>query len=57
MTLGMTLALFGAAISIIGGGVGTILGTLHVGSSGAGLVASKPKFFGLVLLLSALPSS
>lgn len=57
MTLGMTLALFGAAISIIGGGIGTILGTLHVGSSGAGLVASKPKFFGLVLLLSALPSS
>jgi len=57
MTLGLTLALFGAAISIIGGGIGTILGTLHVGGSGAGLVANKPKLFGLVLLLSALPSS
>ena len=45
----MTLALFGAAISIVGAGIGTILGTLYVGSSGAGLVASKPKYFGLVL--------
>lgn len=57
MTLGMSLALFGAAISIIGGGIGTILGTLHVGASGSGLIASKPKLFGLVLLMTALPSS
>ena len=57
MTLGITLAIFGASISIIGGGIGTILGTLHVAASGAGLVASKPKLFGLVLLSSALPSS
>ena len=57
MTMGVVLALFGAAISIIGGGIGTIIGTLYVGTSGAGLVASKPKLFGLVLLLAALPSS
>lgn len=57
MTTGIILALVGAGLSIIGGGLGTIIGTLYVGGSGAGLVASKPKLFGLVLLLSALPSS
>lgn len=57
MTTGVVLALIGAGLSIIGGGLGTIIGTLYVGSSGAGLVATKPKLFGLVLLLSALPSS
>lgn len=57
MTLGIALSLLGAGISIIGGGIGTILGTLAVGTSGASLVASKPKLFGLVLLSAALPSS
>lgn len=57
MTLGIALSLLGAGISIVGGGIGTILGTLSVGTSGASLVASKPKFFGLVLLSAALPSS
>jgi V/A-type H+/Na+-transporting ATPase subunit K len=57
MTLGLTLSILGASLSIIGGGIGTILGTLHVGGSGASLVAAKPKFFGLVLLMTALPSS
>lgn len=57
MTLGLSLSLLGAGLSIIGGGIGTILGTLSVGSSGASLVAAKPKYFGLVLLSAALPSS
>ena len=57
MTWGLALSLLGAALSIIGGGLGTVFGTLHVGSSGAGLVANKPKLFGLALVLSALPSS
>jgi V/A-type H+/Na+-transporting ATPase subunit K len=57
MTLGLFLAVLGAALSIVGGGIGTILGTNHVAGSGSGLVAHKPKLFGLVLLLSALPSS
>lgn len=57
MTIGLTLAILGAAISIIGGGIGTILGTMHIASSGSSLVANKPKLFGLVLLSAALPSS
>jgi V/A-type H+/Na+-transporting ATPase subunit K len=57
MTLGLFLAVLGAALSIVGGGIGTIVGTNHVAGSGSGLVAHKPKLFGLVLLLSALPSS
>ena len=57
MNLGLAFSLLGAAISIIGGGIGTITGTIFVGSSGAALVASKPKSFGLVLLSAALPSS
>jgi V/A-type H+-transporting ATPase subunit K len=57
MTLGLVLSVLGAALSIVGGGIGTILGTLHVASAGAGLVAAKPKSFGMVLLAAALPSS
>ena len=57
MTLGLALAILGAAISIALGGLGTVFGTLHVARAGTGLVAEKPQSFGLVLLFSALPSS
>lgn len=57
MSVGLALSVLGATISIIGGGVGTILGTRHIASGGSGLVAAKPQSFGLVLLMSALPSS
>jgi len=57
MEIGITLSVIGAALSIIGGGLGTIFGTLYVASSGSALISKKPKLFGLVLLMAALPSS
>jgi len=54
---GVVLALLGAVLSILGGGVGMALGTLYVGKTGAGLAAENPKAFGGVLLGTALPST
>lgn len=55
--LGIVLSLIGAALAIIGGGIGTIYGTMFVASTGSGVVSREPKLFGTVLLFSALPSS
>lgn len=57
MEMGAAVALVGAVLSIVGGGVGMALGTLAVGKTGAGLVAENPKAFGGVLLATALPST
>lgn len=57
MTLGISLAILGAAISISLAGIGTIMGTMSVAASGSNLLAKDPKLFGQVLLFSALPSS
>lgn len=57
ISLGVSLAVLGSALSIGLAGIGTILGTKHIALGGSGHVAEKPKDFGLALLLSALPSS
>jgi V/A-type H+-transporting ATPase subunit K len=57
MSVGLSLAVLAASISIVFGGLGTIFGTLYAAKGGAGLVAEKPQTFGSVLLTSALPSS
>lgn len=56
-SFGLALALAGAGISIVLGGIGTIIGTMYVASGGAGIMAKNPQNFGRVLLLAALPSS
>lgn len=54
---GISLAVIGALFSIVLAGLGTLIGTFFVASGGAGLVSEKPKAFGPILLISALPSS
>lgn len=57
MTEGLVLATLAAAVAIILGGLGSIIGTMLAAKSGAGVVSEKPKAFGGALLTSALPSS
>jgi len=55
--LGLFLAIVGAAIAVILGGIGSILGTGKAGQAGAGVVSEEPEKFGKILLLQALPST
>lgn len=57
MTMGVVLAVTAAVISILLGGMGSIIGTFTAAKSGAGVVSENPKAFGGALLTSALPSS
>ena len=57
MEIGVILAISGAALAIIFGGIGSSLGVGMVGKAGAGLVAEDAKYFGQSLLLQALPGS
>lgn len=57
MTMGIVLAVTAAVISILLGGMGSIIGTFTAAKSGAGVVSENPKAFGGALLTSALPSS
>lgn len=50
-------AVIGAALSLGLAGIGTALGTMHIAAGGASFLAEKPKAFGTVLVMSALPSS
>lgn len=55
--IGLTFAIIGAAIAVILGGIGSIIGTGKAGQAGAGVVTEEPEKFGKVLLLQALPST
>jgi V/A-type H+/Na+-transporting ATPase subunit K len=57
MTLGIGLAILGAAIAAGLAGAGSSVGVSRVGRSGAGLVSEDSSQFGNILLLSALPGS
>lgn len=55
--IGLSLAVVGAAIAVILGGIGSIIGTGKAGQAGSGVVTEEPEKFGKVLLLQALPST
>ncbi|MFH1392605.1 MAG: V-type ATP synthase subunit K [bacterium] len=55
--IGIIFAIIGAAISVVLGGIGSIIGTGKAGQAGAGIVTEEPEKFGKVLLLQALPST
>lgn len=57
MSIGVIIAITAAVLSIVLGGLGTLLGTNFVAKGGTGVVAENAKAFGGVLLTSALPSS
>jgi len=54
---GVGIALLGAALSVILGGIGSAIGVGHAGQVGAGVVTEKPEAFGKILLLEALPGT
>lgn len=57
MTYGLLIALLGAGLAAILGGIGSILGVRTVGQASAGVVSEDPDKFGKVLILTALPGS
>lgn len=57
MTIGLVLAILGAAIAAGLAGIGSTLGVSKVGRTGSGLLAEDGEQFGNILLLSALPGS
>jgi len=56
-TLGITLAIFGAALAAGLAGTGSAIGCGIVGEVAAGVVSEDPDKFGLTLLLQALPGT
>lgn len=54
---GVGIALMGAAIAVICGGIGSAVGVGQAGQVGAGVVTEKPEAFGKILLLEALPGT
>lgn len=57
MSLGLVLAVIGAALSMILGGIGSAVGVGIAGQAGAGITSEEPDKFGKVLLLEALPGT
>jgi len=57
MENGLMLAIIGAAIAAVIGGIGSSIGILIASSKGAGVLAEKPNLFGKILILTALPGS
>ncbi len=56
MTLGLALAIGGAAVAALAG-IGSALGVGVAGQAAAGVVAEDPKKFGQTLVLQALPGT
>lgn len=57
MTLGLALAVAGAAISMVLAGMGSAIGVGIAGQAGSGITSEEPDKFGKVLLLEALPGT
>ena len=57
MSTGMALALLGAALATIGGGIGSAWGTGMAGQAAAGAVSEDPAQFAKVLILQLLPGT
>ncbi|OIP81715.1 permease [Candidatus Peregrinibacteria bacterium CG22_combo_CG10-13_8_21_14_all_44_10] len=57
METGLALAVFGAAIAAVCGGIGSSIGVGLAGQAGAGVTTEKPELFGKILLMQALPGT
>lgn len=55
--LGIVLALFGAALSVVLAGIGSARAVGMVGESAAGVIIEEPEKFGKTLILQLLPGS
>ncbi len=54
---GITLAIMGAALAAILGGVGSAYGVSIAGRAAAGVVSENPELFGKLLVIQALPGT
>jgi V/A-type H+-transporting ATPase subunit K len=57
MLSGLTLAIFGAALAVILGGIGSAIGVGLAGQASSGVMSEDPDKFGSLLLLVALPGT
>ncbi len=55
--LGLALAFLGVAIATFLSGIGSVFGVSLTGQAGTGFLVEKPKEFGKMLVLEALPGS
>ena len=57
MELGLTLAVFGGALAVVLGGIGSAIGVGLAGQASSGVMSEDPEKFGSLLLLVALPGT
>ena len=57
MALGFTLAVFGGALAVVLGGIGSAIGVGLAGQASSGVMSEDPEKFGSLLLLVALPGT
>lgn len=57
MALGLTLAVFGGALAVVLGGIGSAIGVGLAGQASSGVMSEDPDKFGSLLLLVALPGT
>lgn len=57
MSLGMVLALLGAVLATVGGGIGSAWGVGLAGQAASGVTAEDPEQFAKVLILQLLPGT
>jgi len=57
MLSGLTLAIFGAALAVVLGGIGSAIGVGLAGQASSGVMSEDPDKFGSLLLLVALPGT
>ncbi len=57
MALGLTLAIFGGALAVIFGGIGSAIGIGLAGQASSGVMSEDPEKFGSLLILVALPGT
>lgn len=54
---GAEWALFGAALAVIGGGVGSSIGITSISNTATGIISEEPGKFGKLLPLAAMPGT
>ncbi|MCX8160292.1 MAG: V-type ATP synthase subunit K [Candidatus Saccharicenans sp.] len=57
MSLGLTLAILGAALAVFLAGIGSAIGVGLAGQAASGVMSEDPSKFGSMLLLAALPGT
>ena len=57
MVSGLTLAIIGAALAVVLGGIGSAIGVGLAGQASSGVMSDDPDKFGSLLLLVALPGT